>query len=835
MKSRFPLIIVLALTTFFTKVEAQTIPSWLYFDYTDTEGNQHNLQDYFNQQKSVFVFYFGDSPTSYQTYENLHLTDFYNTYGQGGNDDVVVLCVAEGGFDSVDEMSGLDYSDALGAGYENVSFTAGNPIPMILAPDPSDSLDTEWYGVLRMFCYDDHLKNFYSGDAETYMDALYEVCCTNLETFDPGLELGYSNYPECAPHLITYNLTNGSPFPFSSVDIDVWRNGNFETQYTVNQLVEGCSTESMTYENANFTSGDQITLAINNSNVVTSNDTLTTAIENVDTVSGRIRLELLDNTGPEVWGYLTTLNPPYNSAAVSASTDYRGELYLQEGCYRIDANSTINEDTETTSTMLITSIDAYGNTEDTLFLNTNTGGVTDTLNHYRGQIYVVNAADPMIWGYVFEDSGLQQVFDPSLQRIEGVEVTQGATSAFTNSEGYYEMPLSDPSTSISITYDTSVWPVITTPNPLIFSPDQTAFNFGLNSDDPVYALSVLFDPNFPIFCETSLIQQFKVFNTGNQPTEGELIVQYDPMLTPLSFTPQPSGVDGNMLTYSIPELPFSGAYPIEIVFNAASADLMGEILTTTLSLSYLDENDAFVLTDTLTSIDSLFCSYDPNDIYGFPLGTGEQGYIPANTPLKYRIRFQNTGNYPATNVVVVDTLPETLDLSTFEPIMASHPYSVSLNADTRVIKWIFPGINLPDSLSDPEGSMGTIWYSVAMNALDQGDEIKNRAAIYFDSNAPIYTNTSLHTIDGISGLTYVNPGMPLRIYPNPTAEILTVVQAEMNRGTLTVFDLSGRNCMQQTIHGSEVHLNVGNLEPGLYLLRLTHVNGNISAATFVKW
>src|SRR5262249_13810922 len=50
----------------------------------------------------------------------------------------------------------------------------------------------------------------------------------------------------------------------------------------------------------------------------------------------------------------------------------------------------------------------------------------------------------------------------------------------------------------------------------------------------------------------------------------------------------------------------------------------------------------------------VFGSYDPNDKTAEPVGTGDDHFIPADTTLHYLIRFQNTGNDTAFNIVVRD-------------------------------------------------------------------------------------------------------------------------------------------------------------------------------------
>jgi uncharacterized repeat protein (TIGR01451 family) len=130
-------------------------------------------------------------------------------------------------------------------------------------------------------------------------------------------------------------------------------------------------------------------------------------------------------------------------------------------------------------------------------------------------------------------------------------------------------------------------------------------------------------------------------------------------------------------------------------------------------------------------------AYDPNDKTVLP-----EGKIPFFTnELDYLIRFQNTGTDTAFKVVVVDTLPSNVDVFTMKTVSASHPYTVSLNKN--IVTFTFDNILLVDSIKNEKLSHGFIRFKIGTKAgLKVGDNISNKAAIYFDFNKPIITNTA---------------------------------------------------------------------------------------------
>jgi len=146
-----------------------------------------------------------------------------------------------------------------------------------------------------------------------------------------------------------------------------------------------------------------------------------------------------------------------------------------------------------------------------------------------------------------------------------------------------------------------------------------------------------------------------------------------------------------------------------------------------------------------------FCTYavnsfDPNIKTAIPTGVGEDHEIEKDWELDYTIQFQNTGNDVAYVVRINDILSNKLDISTLRVKGASHDFTWTLDPNRELI-FTFDDIFLPDSTTNEPASHGFIQYSIKpMADLLPGDRIENLAAIYFDFNDPIITNTVFHTI-----------------------------------------------------------------------------------------
>ncbi len=137
-------------------------------------------------------------------------------------------------------------------------------------------------------------------------------------------------------------------------------------------------------------------------------------------------------------------------------------------------------------------------------------------------------------------------------------------------------------------------------------------------------------------------------------------------------------------------------------------------------------------------------SYDPNDIqveYEQPI-EGEDCVFESGW-LDYTIRFQNTGNDTAYRVMVMDTLPESVELESFHRGASSHNYELEFH-QPNVLVWIFDDINLLDSLNNEPESHGFVSFRIRQKSDNlEGLVIGNQAHIYFDFNAPIATNTAM--------------------------------------------------------------------------------------------
>lgn len=244
-----------------------------------------------------------------------------------------------------------------------------------------------------------------------------------------------------------------------------------------------------------------------------------------------------------------------------------------------------------------------------------------------------------------------------------------------------------------------------------------------------------------------------VNNSNCTSVSAVVTMTFSPKYTFFSANPAPFSVVGNTVTWHISSLTtYSSSSNWPAINYSLTVPGPWLIPGDTIYSSYkitpyagdVDTSNNFT-----QKVDTVVSSYDPNRITVSP-----RGFVIPCTPLTYAIDFENTGNAPAHNIAVVDTLSDNVDPSTIRLISSTAPVTVAVVnfGGHTLVKFDFAGINLPDS-SHHNACDGQVVFSVkAKQGLTDGTNIFNRASIYFDDNLPVLTNTIGNTI-GMSPIT----------------------------------------------------------------------------------
>ena len=229
-------------------------------------------------------------------------------------------------------------------------------------------------------------------------------------------------------------------------------------------------------------------------------------------------------------------------------------------------------------------------------------------------------------------------------------------------------------------------------------------------------------------------------------------------------------------------------------------------------------------------------AYDPNIKSATPTGAGDEHLLAANRPLQYTIDFQNTGTDTAFRVLLRDDLDDHLDLNSFRPGLASHPYVWEIRG--KRLEVLFQPIALPDSNVNEPASHGFFSFEIAQKPdLPDGTVLNNTASIVFDFNPPIVTNTVWHTIGQLI-VSVDEPQGPAglwQVWGNPLRETARFVAKEWVGGEkqFALFDAAGQLLRQQSFNGQAFDFQRGALAGGLYLYNITDARGRVFSGKIV--
>jgi len=239
-------------------------------------------------------------------------------------------------------------------------------------------------------------------------------------------------------------------------------------------------------------------------------------------------------------------------------------------------------------------------------------------------------------------------------------------------------------------------------------------------------------------------------NAGNKgciTSSGQLMVVHDSLLSfNFSIPFMPDSVQGDTLIWNFQNLHIDSADLLfTLNFQTSVNAQIGDSINFQLEIDSLGID--YNISDNSKEYEyPVVNGYDPNDKSVYPKGECTPNFISSQEKLEYTVRFQNTGNSYAVNVNIVDSLPSDLDLSTLNIVSTSHSMYTEVKPN-NVVHFRFDDIFLPDSSSNPDGSIGFVTFQIDQNDfVYQGSEIRNKAYIFFDFNPAIITNEVLNTV-----------------------------------------------------------------------------------------
>lgn len=433
-----------------------------------------------------------------------------------------------------------------------------------------------------------------------------------------------------------------------------------------------------------------------------------------------------------------------------------------------------------------------------------------------------NACTNSLSGKVYFDADQDCALDSSEVIVPNVvtELNGGAQFANTNPEGWYHYQVDTGEYTIQLSPPNALWdigcPLTTTYDLHLASVynNHNDLNFGLHAVESCALLSVEGTLGWARACQEQTIA-IHYRNLGTQVAEGVYVtLDFDETLTFISANIPWQQIDG-AYRFFVGELGMmaNGHFNVQVEV-ACDAELGTQACFRS---AIFPTNNCTLETGHPTDehCRTIRNSYDPNDKLVEAADTSSC-WKTALDKLEFTIRFQNTGNDTAFQVVILDTLPEYLDMTSVLPGPSSHEYSLRVLGNNQLM-FAFADINLLDSINHEAESHGFVQFSVYPKAtIANGTVISNRAAIYFDHNPPIFTPTVNISQCAVVPLTIVQVA----------AEVVT--DCSNPNGILNIIATGGAGDYEYSIDGGE-HWQTEevffDLTPGEYQVLLRDAEG----------
>jgi hypothetical protein len=449
-----------------------------------------------------------------------------------------------------------------------------------------------------------------------------------------------------------------------------------------------------------------------------------------------------------------------------------------------------------------------------------------------------------ITGHLFIDANANGIFDAGEFGISGQAISVGNTTVYTNGSGFYSAMVVPGTYSVSYTpsgfYSAGTLTTAASYSVNVANPGTTYSNnnFGLDLPPGITDLGISINPHTTVTPGFPAWYSIYVCNNGATPTGANVTMVYSTELVPSYQTPSGNvNAATNTITWTIPNINPGSCTNIFTNFNALVGITLGASTLQMVMVTPTSGTDSNPANDVDTVHQTIVGSWDPNNKIVTRTNTNDPAaqMISAINPdqeLKYTVNFQNTGNAPAYNVIVVDEISTLLDMSTYQFLGASHPdYEIIITGNTVTYK--FMNIMLPDSTNDEPNSHGHVSFRIhAFPGLTTGTQIIDYANIYFDFNDPVLTDDAVVTmIEPLGNAPLANSN--LNAFPNPANDNLSLIfnSHVAGIGVVRFIDNLGRVSLQSDLSVStgvnRVELNTASLSNGIYLMQFTTPSGKL--------
>lgn len=327
-----------------------------------------------------------------------------------------------------------------------------------------------------------------------------------------------------------------------------------------------------------------------------------------------------------------------------------------------------------------------------------------------------------------------------------------------------------------------------------------------------------------------------VVNDSPFPTgQVTILFEHDALFTLISTSETPLITTATSITWQLADLePFvTHTYMVDLQIPPDPLLIGTNRLATATVSTIVPDGD--LSNNTMQNNYMVVGAFDPNDKTARTTTGNSDIYLLGNDEdITYTIRFQNTGNAPAQNVFILDTLSPFLDMLSIEILGASHSFNASYG-DERVLRFDFPNIQLPDSVNDEPNSHGFVSYRIKpVPGIAVGNWIENTAGIYFDFNPVVETNTSVVEVEGTTVGIVEQNGSNIQLVPNPASSDVLVQGLTSAIARAQLYSVDGRIHQLPNIEAGQGRFDLSSVANGVYIFELELTNGELLKTRLVK-
>jgi uncharacterized repeat protein (TIGR01451 family) len=470
---------------------------------------------------------------------------------------------------------------------------------------------------------------------------------------------------------------------------------------------------------------------------------------------------------------------------------------------------------------------------DVTYIATGPDGNSDSLTHIAEVVVADTCAS--VTGRIYVDINNNCINDAGDSGAPYVPIalyngTSCLSYTSTDALGYYNF-YGVPATNLNVTLQ--IPSSIAINGYSLSCPASGTYNFNLTTNLN-YDFAVICNSNHDLMAQTTGYYKLgntsfigaEIINISCQNLSGTYSLILDPRLSFVNAMDTPVLISGDTLIWNYSNLGgYSGGLWNGLHANMDASVQIGDTLCNTISALPLT-NDINPVNNIYTDCNIVVSAWDPNYKRVSPEGIGITGSVPSNTEFIYTVAFQNTGNAPAQDINIIDTLDADLDINSIQVLFASHAMNYYI-IDGSILIFSFTNIQLPDSGSNQMASHGSLIYKANCKpGLINGTQIKNTASIYFDSNLPVITNTTLNTINIGLGIKELSETL-MFIFPNPVTDKITIQFEKQFDGTIELNDLSERRIFNQKYKGLKFTSNLTESTPGMYVMIIRTLEGAV--------